>query len=281
MLLALSAYNCGEGCGDAAVRRAQAQGLSGQLPDLQLNPETTHYVPRLLALARVVAQAVDAGDLASTHLPPLANAPYLAAVPIARDVDVALASQLAGLSVAEFRALNPQHQKPVIVAATNAEVLVPVERAPRLQAALLNHAGPLASWSTQRVLRRSSVEALARQYGSTPQRLREVNAIAPGREVAAGSTLLVPRPATAPDISAAQAQTARVSTVPAWVTHTVQVQRRDTWANLAERLGVNAAQLRRWNPQAQASLRRGPLVLRLPIEVAERLAGRGSRVAAR
>lgn len=134
--LALAAYNCGEGCIDKAVRRAKAQGLPGRFEDLKLNSETADYVPRLLGLARVVAQAVDADARAAASLPAMANAPYFVAVPMTRDMDVKLAAELAGLSIADFRALNPQHKRPVIVAAASAEVLPPVEREARFREAL-------------------------------------------------------------------------------------------------------------------------------------------------
>jgi len=270
-LLALAAYNCGEGCIDQAVQRARARGLPGRFEDLKLNPETAAYVPRLLGLVRVVAQAVDSGDLASAGLPAMANAAYFVAVPIQRDIDVARAAELAGLSLTEFRALNPQHKRPVIVAAATAEVLVPVEREARFVEAMLNYRGPLASWGAATVPRRTSVDALAQRHGIEPQALREANQIPPGHLVGAGSTVVVPRAETAPDITASQAQAATLATVPAMVRRAVQVLRKDTWASLSARLGVTPLQLRGWNPLLR-SLRRGRNELTLPVTVAERLA---------
>ena len=274
--LALAAYNCGEGCIDRAIRRAKARGLPGRFEDLQLNDETANYVPRLLGLARVVAQAVDSGDLAAAGLPPMADAPYFVAVAISRDIDVKLAAQLAGLSDAKFFALNPQHRRPVIVAEASAEVLVPIGRKAYFLEALANYRGPMATWTATRTSKRSSVESLAAQHGTTPQVLRQVNQIPPGRLVGAGSTLVVPRMHVAEDIPGTLAATSMLITVPAMVMRRVQVQRKDTWHSLAARLSVGPAELKRWNPHVR-TLRQGQLGLALPIAVAEQL-GKKPRV---
>jgi membrane-bound lytic murein transglycosylase D len=50
-------------------------------------------------------------------------------VPIERDIDVALVARLAGLSLEEFQQLNPQLNKPVILAAGTPQVLLPYDNA--------------------------------------------------------------------------------------------------------------------------------------------------------
>jgi membrane-bound lytic murein transglycosylase D len=219
MQLALAAYNCGPGCIDAAVRRARAKGLDGRFEDLTLNPETSNYVPRLLALAALVAQALDTETLDRHHLPDMPNAPYFTEVLIARDLDVALAARLAGQSEAEFRSLNPQHKKPVIVAQINPHVLVPLDRKESFEEALQTYRGQMSSWTTHRVQERSSVQAIAQRVGIDPERLRRLNGIPAGHVVKAGSTLLVPRRgADVHDIAASTAEAASVGTTPATAT---------------------------------------------------------------
>lgn len=267
--LALAAYNCGEGCIDAAIRRAKARGLPGRFEDLNLVPETANYVPKLLALAQVVAAAVDLGELDAASLPAMANAPYFAAVGIRRDIDVKLAAQLAGLSIEDFRALNAQHKTPVIVAAANTEVLVPVERQATLEEALLNYRGPLATWGAAQVAKRSSVDALARQHGMDAGMLRQVNGIPSGHLVSGGSTVLVARREAHQDITGAAAEGATLATTPAMARAAVHVARKENWVGLAGRLGVTVKDLRGWNPKV-ATLRAGLLQLTLPVDLAER-----------
>jgi membrane-bound lytic murein transglycosylase D len=210
--LALAAYNCGEGCIEAAVRRAKAKGLPGRFEDLKLVDETTQYVPRLLALAQVVANPQAYG----LALPELRNAPYFVGVPVTRDIDKALAAQLAGMNPMDFQALNPQHKKPVIVAATNPELFVPAEHAARFTEALLHHRGPLASWTAVKVNKSGSVAVLAQQHQVDAQQLRQVNDIGTNRMVLVGSTLLIPRIGDRQhgDISAALAEQSTLATAP-------------------------------------------------------------------
>lgn len=190
--LALAAYNCGEGCIERAVRVAKARGLPGRFEDLRLVDETAQYVPRLLALAQVVANPARYG----LALPPLQNAPYFAAVPITRDIDVALAAKLAHMPLGDFLALNPQHKKPVIVAATNPEIYLPAQLAEAFASALLQHRGQMSNWATVTVQHATRLETLAQQHGVSAQALGQTNAVQPKWVIASGSTLLVPRTPT-------------------------------------------------------------------------------------
>jgi membrane-bound lytic murein transglycosylase D len=268
--LALAAYNCGEGCIEKAVRAARARGLAGRFEDLRLNLETANYVPRLLALAQVVADPA----AYSVTLPELRNTPYFAAVPITRDIDVDRAAELAGISVTDFRALNPQHKLPVIAAAANVEIYVPVEREQAFIEAMRMYPGPLSRWLVAKVLKRTSIEALAKVHRVDAQVLRAVNGVSRGKLVQGGSTVLVPRRdvgAETTNIPDHVVQTARLTTTPTFVQRHVRLRKGDTWERLAKRLQVAEPSLRQWNPRL--ALRRGTVAVRLPIEVAERLGG--------
>jgi membrane-bound lytic murein transglycosylase D len=52
-------------------------------------------------------------------------------VPIERDIDVALAAGWPALTLDEFQQLNPQLNKPVILAAGTPQVLLPYDNANR------------------------------------------------------------------------------------------------------------------------------------------------------
>lgn len=209
--LALAAYNCGEGCIDRALRRAKAEGWGGAFADLRLNPETAQYVPRLLALAQVVKEAVRTPTpvrddiMVAIGLPPLADIPYFGTVELDRDIDLSLAARLAGLPLEEFLALNPQHRKPLIAAAAQQEILLPIDRVPLFERALRQHRGPLASWSVFRVQRTKPARQLARELGWNIDSMLAVNDIGTtNRLIKAQSTLLVPRPPHRSDVDIAE-----------------------------------------------------------------------------
>ncbi len=269
MQLALAAYNCGEGCIDSQIRKAQARGLPGRFEDLQLNAETANYVPRLIALSKLVAEAIDANQMAKAGLPPMQDAPYFAAVKIHRDIDISRVAQLAGLPLGEFQTLNPQHKKPVIVGGLHEEVLMPVERASAFSEALLNYRGALASWTTLRVNRPTPLSELAARYGTTSQTLREVNGIAKGHLIKAGSTVLVPRRGSGGEITHAVAETAVLQTMPMIVTRKLVVKKGDNWQRLVARLNadglrVTVAMVHAHNPKLR--LRAGTMMIRLPAD---------------
>jgi len=95
---------------------------------LKMPAETQNYVPKLQAVKNIIARPADFG----LTLPPLRNHPYFLAVPIDRDMDVAVAARLAGMPLAEFQTLNPQMNKPVILAAGTPQVMNSVATPDRL-----------------------------------------------------------------------------------------------------------------------------------------------------
>ena len=83
----------------------------------------------------------------SLTLPPVGNHPYFLSVPIERDIDVDTAARLANVPLDEFRMLNPQLDKPVILAAGTPQVLLPYDNADDFVRAVKSHDGALATWT--------------------------------------------------------------------------------------------------------------------------------------
>jgi membrane-bound lytic murein transglycosylase D len=246
--LALAAYNCGEGTVQRAIERNRRRGQPTDYLSLNLPAETRGYVPKLQAVKNIV-QHPDAYGLA---LPALENHPYFLTVPIERDIDVALAAKLAGISLDEFKALNPQLNKPVILAAGTPQVLLPYDNADDFVKALGTHNGPLASWTAWVATKTLRPADAAKQVGMSEAELREVNHIPPRMLVKAGSTLLVPRSAThTNDVSEKIAETALMALAPD-LPPTRRVNVRvgrggETVASLARRMHVGAGEVASWN----------------------------------
>ncbi|WP_157673095.1 transglycosylase SLT domain-containing protein [Curvibacter sp. AEP1-3] len=209
--LALAAYNWGEGNVEKAVVEARAKGLVGRFEDLKLPRETADYVPRLLGLSRLVANPSSMG----ITLVSMRNAPYFVPVPIERDIDMVLAARLAGLSLSEFVALNSHHKKPVVIAATGAEVYIPVENEAALREALRMQRGPMSSWTTATVNENATVDKAAATLGVPLSTFRSANDIRGKRVIVAGSTVLIPRRSgvKGQDISRLVAETAVLVTI--------------------------------------------------------------------
>ena len=245
--LALAAYNWGEGSVQRAINRNQRLGLPTDYASLKMPNETAYYVPKLQAVKNIIARPADFG----ITLPELRNHPYFLSVPIERDMDVAVAIRLAGMPLEEFQTLNPQMNKPVILAAGTPQVLLPYENANQFVRQLPLHRGPLASWTAWTVPKTVRPAEAARQVGMDEAQLREVNRIPPHMLVKAGSTLLVPRSEhRLADVSVEVADNATMALAPdapSLRKMSLKAGRKDSVASVAKRYRVNAAQLAQWN----------------------------------
>jgi membrane-bound lytic murein transglycosylase D len=209
--LALAAYNCGQGNVQRAINRNLKAGLPTDYASLDLPPETRGYVPKLQAVKNIVLHPENFG----LTLPAVGNHPYFLSVPIERDIDVDTAAKLANVSIDEFRMLNPQLDKPVILAAGTPQVLLPYDNADDFVRAVKSHNGPLASWTVFVVAKTLRPADAAKLVGMSEAELREVNHIPARMLVKAGSTLLVPRSAQHnADVSVQVADSAAMTLAP-------------------------------------------------------------------
>ncbi len=245
--LALAAYNWGQGNVSKAIARNQRLGLPTDYASLKMPDETRYYVPKLQAVKNIVLNP----DRFALSLPPVANHPYFLSVKIERDIDVALAAELAGLSLETFQQFNPQMNKPVILAAATQQVLLPYDQAGNFAENLSRHTGPLATWTAWVVPKTMSPSEAARRTGMAEAALRDVNRIPPKMLVKAGSTLLVPRAAhVQDDVSERLADSASLNLAPdAPPLRRVSFKagKADTVAGVAARYKVKAEQVAQWN----------------------------------
>jgi membrane-bound lytic murein transglycosylase D len=246
--LALAAYNWGEGSVSRAIEKNRRAHRGTAYTDLRMPRETQHYVPKLQAVKNIVAEP----DRFGIALPPIPNSPYFVAVTKSRDMDVETAATLAGMSVDEFRELNPQFNRPVIVGAASPTLLLPADRIDAFNANLAAWEAtgqPLASWTTYQMERADTLASLAKQAGISEQKLREANRIPPRYKIAPGSTILMPRDETMEDIAASSLE-ARFAIVPEASNLrkvTYRVRRGDTLTRVARRYRVSEKDVIVWN----------------------------------
>jgi membrane-bound lytic murein transglycosylase D len=189
--LALAAYNWGEGNVQKAIQKNRALGKPTDFESLsELMPaETRNYVPKLQAVKNIIANPAQYG----VALPTIDNTPYFVAVDKTSDIDLAVAAQLAEMSVDEFKALNPQFKKPVITGEST-KILLPKENAEKFNLNLAQWGRALSSWTTHKITSaRESIASLASRLGTTPEVIRQANNIPPQMRLKAGSTILVPK----------------------------------------------------------------------------------------
>ena len=245
--LALAAYNWGEGAVAKAINRNQRAGLPTDYLSLKMPNETRYYVPKLQAIKNLIA----APENFSLTLPNISNNPYFVTITTSRDIDVNLAARLAQLPLAEFKALNPYFNRPVIIGATKPKILLPFKNAEYFQTNLSKYDSPLASWTAVQIDKREKVDVLAKRLGVSSQTLRVVNNIPKGMRLVAGSTVVIPRALKVhTDISETIVENAKLGiepdTKPLRKVY-ARTRKHDTVATLAGRYGVSAIRVRTWN----------------------------------
>jgi membrane-bound lytic murein transglycosylase D len=119
--LAIAAYNYGSGNVQRAINRNRALQRNTDFFSLSLPAETRAYVPKLIALARMVREPERYGF----YLPPIPDAPYFRVVPTDGPVDLRLMAELAGVDTEELHALNPSWNRWITDPEGPHRVLVP------------------------------------------------------------------------------------------------------------------------------------------------------------
>ena len=245
--LALAAYNWGEGSVQRAIAKNQRAGLPTDYQSLRMPAETQGYVPKLQAVKNIIARPADF----NLRLPELMNHPYFLSVPIERDIDVAVAVKLAGLPLDEFQSLNPQMNRPVILAAGTPQLLLPYDNANLFVRELPRHRGPLASWTAWVAPHTMKTAEAAQSVGMSEESLREINHIPARMLIKSGSTLLVPRATTLlANVSSTVADNASMALapdVPPPRRVALKAGKHESVASVAKRYRVSPAQVAQWN----------------------------------
>lgn len=186
--LALAAYNCGEHCIEHAIKRNIRRHMPTDFIHLRLPRETRNYVPKLMAMKHIIATPASFG-LVLADIP---NDPYFAALSPSRHIDVTLAAQLAGMSLDDFKALNPANSRPVILNDDSTYILLPVGKVDAFQDNLETHDKPLVSWQPYQSRRGERLDRIAARFGISVQKLKAANGILAYVKHSNGQKLLVP-----------------------------------------------------------------------------------------
>ncbi|MEQ8954379.1 MAG: transglycosylase SLT domain-containing protein [Gammaproteobacteria bacterium] len=250
-LLALAAYNTGDG----NVRRAIRRSDSGQSSywDLALPRETQFHVPRLLALAAVISDQQQFGLV----LPLLPNEAVTATAQLDVQLDLATAARLIDMEPAQLHSLNPGYLQWATHPDAPQSLLVPKESA----AALVNLAQTLpaeqrVSWDSYVIEAGDTLSGIARKLNSRVDILKTVNSIS-GSRIIAGDILLVPRVDSASQLSQLVLPgrvAVQVEAIPAQY----RVRRGDNLWSIARRFDLHSADIARHNNiELQGLLRPG------------------------
>ena len=263
-LLALAAYNAGEGTVSRAIERNERLGLPTDYWNLPLPKETRDYVPKLLALSQVVMTPQAYG----ANLSPIANEPYFEAVAINERLDLSRVAAFADIDEDELIQLNPAFKKRMTVDGPK-QLLVPTAKAQLLsdslsnlkpeelvslqpnkavfQAALAEAKAP-AKTRSYRVKRGDNLSSIARAHRVSVRDLQRWNRLS-GSRVKAGQVLALRG-------GSSSAAANRVASSKQRSTQ-YKVRKGDSLYAVAKRFNVQMKHLKRWNPRSGHALKPG------------------------
>jgi membrane-bound lytic murein transglycosylase D len=187
-LLAIAAYNVGEASVQRELDYNKAHGLRADFWHLRLPAETRAYVPKLLALKRLMAEPERYG----LEIGAIPNEPYFAVIDTGSQVDLKIAAQLAGTTYDEIVALNPGYNRWATDPDGLQRILVPIDNADGFETAMKT-LGPdeRVRFATYEVTRKDTLASIAADHGTTVAVIAKLNDITTGR-VAPGDTLKIP-----------------------------------------------------------------------------------------
>ncbi|MDP9064403.1 MAG: LysM peptidoglycan-binding domain-containing protein [Pseudomonadota bacterium] len=187
-LLAIAAYNVGENWVERAIAYNASVGRPTDFWHLNLPAETRAYVPKLLAVKRLMAEP----ERFRLEIAPIPNEPYFAVIDTDSQIDLKIAAQLAGTSYDELVALNPGYNRWATDPAGPHRMLVPIDNADGYETALKTLAADeRVRYMTHVVGPRETLPQLAQQYGTSAAVLEKINDL-PNRRVSPGTSLKIP-----------------------------------------------------------------------------------------
>ena len=251
-LLALAAYNSGEGTVLRAIRKNRRRGRPTDFWHLDLPRETRGYVPRLLAISAIVADP----EAHHVSLKPIPNDPVVTEVDVGSQIDLALAAELAGVSIETLYRLNPGFNRWATDPNGPYRLLLPVDQADQFRDQLAQlPPQKRVHWERHRIRSGENLQIIAKHYRTTVSLLKEVNHIR-GSMIRAGHSLIIPvakRKLTSYRLSAEQRRLATQNRHRQGRRKVAyQVQEGDTLWDIARKYGVGVRRLAAWNAMAPA-----------------------------
>lgn len=243
--LAVAAYNAGEGkigkalSGTGAADFFELCRLDCQLEErLRLKDETRDYVPRLIAVAKIMRNLNRLGF--SEPTPGMAWNLQQVSVPPGTNLS-ALARTL-GVDWEEFSGMNPAFLRTASPPASTATAYVPPDKnVAAVNFMASDEARVYAGWREYTVKRGDTLASVAKRHGVSVAALRETNGFS--KLPARGTVIMIPgKGASAP---VGEARPAAGSGGGSAGTYTVRSG--DTLSGLARQWGTDAASIRRAN----------------------------------
>lgn len=259
-LNALAAYNYGEGNLLRAIRKNKSRGKPTDFWSLDLPEETRKFVPKLLALSKIVANPEDYGITLKT----ISDEPHFTQIDVGKQINLSMAAKIVGLSKRDFKLLNPGFKRSTTAPQGPHFVSVPVgkedvfrkniEKLAKLPAlkskkerlATKTRSSKRTRYTKYRIKRGDTLAKIAKRYRVSTREIKKLNPRLNSRNLKIGKTVKVP------NTSIAKRKTKKTNKR---VIHTVKSG--DNLWTIARHYSVSVANISRWNGLASNALHLG------------------------
>ncbi|NVD07301.1 LysM peptidoglycan-binding domain-containing protein [Vibrio sp. JPW-9-11-11] len=242
---AIAAYNSGGGRVSRAIRKNTNLGKPTDFFSLDLPRETSGYVPKLLALADIVANQEHYG----IEIPAIANRQVIQLVDPKEQLDLAIAANYAGISVKQLQSLNPAYNQWATAPDGPHQLLLPVESVAKFTQTAEANRGKGMKVVRYKVKSGDTLSVLASKYNTTSKVIRRANNLS-NNTIRVGQHLMIPT-STKDDQAYALSATNRLAKTQATargkykLTHTV-ASGESLWS-IARANKVSHQSLAKWN----------------------------------
>jgi len=187
-LLALAAYNSGERNVHRAVRNNKRRGKPTDFWHLKLPAETRAYVPKLLALKRIIAEPAKY----NVQLTKIENTPYFKKVDTHSQIDLARIADLSGLPLDEIYKLNPAFNRWATSPNGPHYILLPLKEAAIFKEKLASlPPSDRIRWVRHKIRNGETISDIANKYHTSISSIKRVNRLKKNF-LRAGHSLTIP-----------------------------------------------------------------------------------------
>ena len=187
-LLAIAAYNAGPGRVQKAIKKNKALGKPTDFWHLSLPPETRSYVPKLLAVLKIIQYP----NYYRQTIHPIKNQPAIGKINLPSQLNVKTISRLSGLPISVIYELNPGLKRWATPPIANYQLVLPIDIIADFtkKLAKLPLSGQL-EWVRHKLEKDEQLGDIAKAYNIEQSQLENINEVG-GFDPRNGDFVIVP-----------------------------------------------------------------------------------------
>lgn len=248
-LLAIAAYNSGEGRVIQAIKANKRKGRPTNFWALSLPRETSVYVPKMLALSDIIKHSKQYG----VNLPKTDKTRALARIDVKQQIMLAQAAKMAGLSITKMQNYNSGYKKGITAPNGPHYIMLPTGHAARLKNSLENSQITLSK--SKRLLLEKNRSLSGGDLYRTQSSDRNSFSDMSKRLSAKNNNLEIFQNLLRANNALKAQQILKITSNNAIIYH---VRRGDSLSSIARRHGVDVTDVMRWNSRLTKSHRLYP-----------------------